>query len=434
MAGGKLRVGQVFRYAAGKDPIPPMLDGYDNFHHVTHSPGSNRALLEAGINRMAKVTGPDGPRRPAILIRSSPWKAGTADTPWHDVFDLDNGHVRYYGDHKAGQQVAPGGTTGNAALLEAFEDHQAPSPVERAVAAPLLLFRAVSRNGKPKGHVEFCGLGLIERAERLVQWEGRAHKTFINYVYDIALIDLADEDDCVSWDWIHARREKSLVIAQTLELAPRAWRDWVKQGASALPRLRRRVAKARIVKLKDQRMPASSPDAAALEAVYKRFDGNKHDFEAVAAAVAARVLRGSGKRYIEGWLTRRSGDGGADFVGRLDLGSGLAGTSLVVLGQAKCIRPESLVSAEQIARVVARLRRGWIGVYVTTGSYSEAAQMEMVEDQYPIVLINGMDLIKELRAMARDDHGGDLGECLDHILSSTVTTITNRRPEEILLK
>ncbi|MFF4010875.1 hypothetical protein [Streptomyces sp. NPDC001717] len=44
-------------------------------------------------------------RRPAVLIRSSPWKAGTDETPWHDVFDLDNGRVRYFGDHRGDHTV-----------------------------------------------------------------------------------------------------------------------------------------------------------------------------------------------------------------------------------------------------------------------------------------------------------------------------------------
>ncbi|MFE3206093.1 restriction endonuclease [Embleya sp. NPDC059237] len=99
-----------------------------------------------------------------------------------------------------------------------------------------------------------------------------------------------------------------------------------------------------------------------------------------------------GASYREDWSTRRSGDGGADFVGRLDAGRGLAGTSLVVLGQAKCVKPDTSISAEQIARVVARLRRGWIGIFVTTRYHSEAAQLEMVEDQYPIARVNGSDL------------------------------------------
>ncbi|GGS31320.1 hypothetical protein GCM10010285_07280 [Streptomyces pseudogriseolus] len=432
--GGMIRIGQVYRYAKGKDPRPVELGGYPNFHHVTHSPGLNRALLEAGINRMAQVGSPDGMRRPVILIRSSPWKAGTEQTPWHDVFDMDNGHVRYFGDHKASTTLAPGTTTGNAALLAAFAEHQGHTPDERARATPLLLFRAVSRNGKPKGHVEFCGLGIIERAERLVQWAGSEHTTFINYVYDIALVDLTAEGDQLPWEWIQARRDESVTDAKALELAPHAWREWVKRGNSALPRLRRRVARAQVTKVPEQRPVVGSPEAKDLELVYTYFDGRKHDFEAVASAVAARVLRGAGNNYLEGWLTRRSGDGGADFVGRLDLGSGLAGTSLVVLGQAKCVKPDMLVTAEQIARVVARLRRGWIGVYVTTGSYSVPAQTEMVEDQYPIVLINGLDLVHELTSMARDDHGGNLIACIEHILSARETAITNRRPEEILLE
>ncbi|MET9466785.1 hypothetical protein ABZY44_18670 [Streptomyces sp. NPDC006544] len=94
------------------------------------------------------------------------------------------------------------------------------TPEERVGAIPLLLFRAVSRNGKVKGHVEFCGLGIIERAERLVQWGGSDHTTFTNYVYDIALIDLTDEDDKVSWEWIGARRDKTVPDTDTSRTRP----------------------------------------------------------------------------------------------------------------------------------------------------------------------------------------------------------------------
>jgi Restriction endonuclease len=81
--------------------------------------------------------------------------------------------------------------------------------------------------------------------------------------------------------------------------------------------------------------------------------------------------------------SRGSGDGGTDFVGRLDIGTDHATTSLVVLGQAKCVKPTTAISADQIARVIARLQRGWIGVYVTTGTYSTKAQEEIIDDRYP---------------------------------------------------
>jgi hypothetical protein len=432
--GRKLQVGEVLRYAGAKDATARIIDGYTNFFFVTDTLGRTRALLEAGINGLARVPNPQGVRRPAVLIRSSPWKAGSEQTPWHDVFDLDNGHVRFFGDHKASLAGLPGSTKGNAVLLEAFEGHQGPTREQRMGSAPLLLFRAVTRNGKVKGHVEFCGVALIERAERLVQWAGRERATFTNYVFDLVVIDLAAENEQVDWDWISARRDPARLDEDLLKLAPASWREWVEHGHSALPRIRRRVARARVTKLRDQRPEPGSTEEADLHAVYKYFDDRKHDFETVASAVAARVMRGSGHSYREGWLTRRSGDGGADFVGRLDVGSGLAGTSLVVLGQAKCILPKSTISAEQVARVIARLRRGWIGVYVTTGAYTEAAQLEMIEDQYPIVLINGTDLVRELRSIARDDHGGDLLACVEHLLNLQASSVTNRRPEEILLE
>ncbi|MFD7985474.1 restriction endonuclease [Kitasatospora indigofera] len=321
-----LRMGEVLRYTSAKDTAPAIIDGFSNFYFATDSPGHKRALLEAGINGMAKVASADGTRRPAVMIRSSPWKAGSEQTPWHDVFDLDNGHVRYFGDHKAESTKPVGNTTGNAALLETFDGHQAPTAAGRAAAAPLLLFRSVSQNGKVKGHVEFRGVGLIERAERVVQWAGRARTTFTNYVFDLAVIDLSAEDDKLNWEWITARREAGRSNADALELAPAAWREWVKHGHSVLPRIHRRVARSRVVKVRDQRPAPGSTVEADLRTIYRRFDGDKHAFEALASAVAARVMRASGHSYLEGWLTRRSGDGGADFVGRLDLGSGLAGT------------------------------------------------------------------------------------------------------------
>lgn len=112
-------------------------------------------------------------------------------------------------------------------------------------------------------------------------------------------------------------------------------------------------------------------------------------------------------------MSRSSGDGGVDFIGRIDRGSLAASTPVVVLGQAKCILPTSSISPEQVARVVARLRRGWIGVYVTTGSFSRQAQVEIIDDQYPVVLISGGTLASTVRQMAQANYDGDLGGLLD---------------------
>ncbi|MGW2728495.1 HNH endonuclease [Streptomyces sp. NPDC001494] len=215
----------------------PVIDECRNIHYVTASRSLPQIQLSKGINPIARSK--NGQWRPAILIRSSPWKAGTAETPWHDVFDLDNGRVRYFGDHRADHTVSVGSTQGNAVLLEAFAQHQASTGVQRARAVPLLVFAAVSRNKTPKGYVQFCGLAVIEHAE-LVEQEANG-KPFPNYRYDMTLLDLSADDERVDWAWIERRGDPGLAAIDTLANAPKSWVEWVKGGHRALPDLRRRT-------------------------------------------------------------------------------------------------------------------------------------------------------------------------------------------------
>jgi hypothetical protein len=94
-----MRIGQVFRTARPYSASPAEVDGLPNFFHWTVAPDGTLAVVDSGINRLRAVTPVSGARVPAILIRSSPHKAGTATTPWQDVFDPDHGHVRYFGDN-----------------------------------------------------------------------------------------------------------------------------------------------------------------------------------------------------------------------------------------------------------------------------------------------------------------------------------------------
>jgi len=59
------------------------------------------------------------------------------------------------------------------------------------------------------------------------------------------------------------------------------------------------------------------------------------------------------------------------------------------LGQAKCVAGETATSGVDLARTVARLDRGWVGAFVTTGHYSEQAQREVVTDRFPMLMLNG---------------------------------------------
>lgn len=230
---GQLRLDAVFRSSRTTDPSVVEIDGYPNIHNVTASDVLRQIQLSKGINPIAKVKADGESRRPALLIRSSPLKAGSAETPWHDVFDLENGRVRYFGDHRVEHTVPVGATQGNAALLDTWASHRATTERERCSAPPLLLFRTVPRNNERKGYVQFCGPAVIERVEQIEQeQDGRPYP---NYRYDLAVLDLSNEGNRLDWAWIEARGDRELSAGQALARAPLSWRRWVEHGNAVLP-------------------------------------------------------------------------------------------------------------------------------------------------------------------------------------------------------
>jgi predicted restriction endonuclease len=232
---GQLRVDEVFRSSRITDPSVVEIDGHPNIHHVTASDILQQVQLSKGINPIAKVKAEGRARRPALLIRSSPLKAGSAETPWHDVFDLERGRVRYFGDHRVEHTVPVGTTPGNAALLETWASHQATTEQERCLAPPLILFRTVPRNNVRKGYVQFCGVALIEHVEQIEQEQDG--QPYPNYQYDLAVLDLSNEEDQLDWSWIEARGNRDLAASQALARAPLSWRQWVEHGNAVLPEI-----------------------------------------------------------------------------------------------------------------------------------------------------------------------------------------------------
>jgi hypothetical protein len=420
-----MRVGDTFRYGRPKDPVPESVDGIPNFWHVTHTPEAARAQLEHGINKIQEVRSPGGQRVPAILLGSSTHKVGSATTPWQDTIDPDIGYALYYGDSTAKDADAPA-TLGNRSLLDAFRRHDSPDRAERLRAEPLVVFRR-----ERKGFVEFAGFGIIERVRLVTQIDPLSRKPFANYAFELLLFDLSKEGEEFAWDWISARRSKDVTDQECFALAPASWRLWVNEGVAARSRIRRSVAKLSIVSREEQLPDVGSREGLVLEEIRSFYaKPRNHRFEAVAERIAASVLGSEAGNYHLGWITRRGHDFGIDFVGRLDIGDGFARTSMIVLGQAKC--EQDVTSARDIARTVARLQRGWFGCYVTTSWFSDGVQQEVIEDKYPIALINGRRVAEEFRKLAFAS-GYSTRELLEEIDESYDERLAQRRPEEVLL-
>jgi hypothetical protein len=235
-----IRVEDIFRYPKPARALEHDVDRYPNFYNRTKSSRSEEKLLqlESGINLVAHVKSGISIRRPLLLIRSSPWKAGTETTPWRDEFDLDHGNVRYFGDHKVTTRGPVGSTPGNAALLEAWPLHQSSKRRDRELAPPLAVFRSSPTkdiNGKlqQKGYVEFCGIAVIKTLTLVTPDAADGQREYHNLDLELVLIPLTETGGRVDWSWIDDRRNGALSANESNQRAPVAWQRWVDTGSWA---------------------------------------------------------------------------------------------------------------------------------------------------------------------------------------------------------
>ena len=75
-----------------------------------------------------------------------------------------------------------------------------------------------------------------------------------------------------------------------------------------------------------------------------------------------------------------------------------------------------------------------MGVYVTTSYFSDKVQIEILEDKYPLLLINGKKLAEIVNEIVFDQGYKNLREYLNKVDSEYDGAIKYRDPEEILFE
>jgi hypothetical protein len=430
--GPSLEMGKVYRYARNHIDRSPKLDGLANFRYITRLDDGPVVQCEAGIDPIGAIKAPEGKRIPAICLRGSPHRVGSEETPWEDFFDEDNGFIRYFGDNKPGKGP-PEMRAGNRQMLDEHLFHTSEVAAQRIKAVPILAFQAVKIGARIKGNLKFCGLCLIDKVERVTQFDSRKRSYFTNYVYSLCVLSLVAEDENLFWNWINARRDKNKDLNQCLLLAPKAWQEWVKHGSRKRSYYQRSVIKQLIVHKSTRQLEESTKEMRVLKAVLKYYDKNKkHAFEYLASQIVARIFQKQNARYVHGWVTNKSDDGGIDFVGRVDFEGGLTPLKVIVIGQAKCEKIKTPTNGVHIARTVARLKRGWIGAYVTTSFFSRPVQEEILEDSYPLLLVDGKAIAEQI--LYWHSQSGYPKDDFDSFFRSLEADnrIERKRPEDIL--
>lgn len=370
-------------------------EGHENYLKLTKGNSEKHIDFNKGIAAPKITEGSE--RRGVIVLHTNPFKENTPNSPWVDIVNQKDGWVIYNGDNKSSLKKA-GESNGNKVVEEAFEFYGSKDREKRLLAPPILVFSQENVAGKRKGYRSFKGYGLVKDIDIRTQYEKDTNSVFTNYVFEIILFNLDKENGIFDWEWINKRRDPLVSDEDTLKYAPSAWTNWVERGDSVLEDSRQRIHSHKIIKRAEQ-TNLTKEERKIEKKVYSHYENKKHYFESLASLIAKRIL---GDEYHRGWITKRSGDGGIDFVGRLDIGKAGLGVSLVVLGQAKCTH--SGINGSDLARVAARIQRGWMGVYVTTSYFTESAQKELHEDKYPIILVNGKTLVQQLMLMANEEN------------------------------
>lgn len=226
----------LYRYSRNAGRSDVTVDGHRNFKYTFRSrlPEQSVLQLEKGINISREVDAVDGSRRPIVLLRSTPHKAGSETTPWLDEIDLAAGTARYFGDSKPRVTGRRNLASGNRSLVSFSHRYYSHLADERLLAPPIALFKGESAfiKGKGfvhKGFVRFIGIAILRDHSRIQQVDSYGVE-FENIVFDLELCPLDDTDGRVDWSWINDRRDETVPAVDANLRAPAAWRHWIETG------------------------------------------------------------------------------------------------------------------------------------------------------------------------------------------------------------
>ena len=214
----------------------PQEDGFSNWYHETNLPHYPNVMLSRGINTPAFG---ENQNIPVIILRTSKWRSGTSEVPWNDIKVKETDSLIYWGDGKfrgSGKDV----NIGNQYMMEAFNLHSG-SQKDREKAPPIIYMESIPWNGSQKGYLKFVGMGVINKAESILQKDPISKDIFQNICFEVHFIDLLQDNRAIDWKWINARRTEIGDENSSSLHAPKGWTDWIQNGLVTLPAMSNKI-------------------------------------------------------------------------------------------------------------------------------------------------------------------------------------------------
>ena len=297
---------------------------------------------------------------------------------WRDELDRTLGRFTYWGDNrKAGNPICKTGLGGNAFLQEIFNNN---SLGLRKKIAPVFVFQKAGGRD-----VIFLGLAVpgdrrIRPQDSLVAvWAQNNDGRYQNYKSVFTILDVSEIDR----RWLHDLEYND---GYSSPYAPKVWKKWVDKGTYTPLITEKNPIQYR--RKNEQIPPHSSEEFKMLQAIIDYFP-DPYDFEECACKIAQIM----DSNIIQISTTRRVRDGGRDANGKYRVGNPSNGIELEFALEAKRYDVNSSVGVKETSRLISRIKNRQFGIIVTTSYVGNQAYKEIIEDQHPIIIISGKDII-----------------------------------------
>ena len=113
-------------------------------------------------------------------------------------------------------------------------------------------------------------------------------------------------------------------------------------------------------------------------------------------ACACKIAQIMDSNIVSIETTRASRDGGRDAIGKYRVGTEKNGIELEFALEAKCYKMSNSVGVKGTSRLISRLKHRQFGIFVTTSYVAEQAYKEIIEDEHPVIIISGRDIVEIL--------------------------------------
>jgi len=303
-----------------------------------------------------------------------------AEADWPDRLDEISGQLIYYGDNRtAGKELHDTRQKGNELLRESFEylhlGNRSPIPpfffFSKGTRGRNQIFRGLAAPGYP---------GLIQTEDLVAIWKSNSGLRFQNYRAIFTILDVP----VIKREWL-----SDLLNGEPLSNnAPDVWRRFIEKGEyTPLQAVRSKVWRS-----KEEQLPNVPAKMKILERIIAYFKTHK-DREYAFEDCAATLLQLMDTNFTRVDLTRPWRDGGRDATGVYQVGHVGSKLDIVFAMEAKCYGIGNGAGVKQTSRLLARIRHRQFGVFITTSYIGRQAYKELIEDDQPLVVISGTDIV-----------------------------------------